>query len=106
MAKYYIRWQTNVQSLPATSEERAKLGMSLAGMVKQDIQGGKMKDWGAVPGEHIGYCLMEVASEVDLATSLAKWWPYIIFEVMPVITVDQYIESIKKMVAEAQTKKK
>jgi hypothetical protein len=101
MAKYYFRWQWNPQITITNPEERAKLLFSLLEMTKQDLQTGKLKDWGTVPGESSG----EVASETDLLTDSLKFMPYVNFEVKPVLTVDQTLESIKKAVAEAQAKK-
>jgi len=105
MAKYYFRWQWNPQITITNPEERAKLLFSLLEMTKQDLQTGKLKDWGTVPGESSGYAIKEVASETDLLTDSLKFMPYVNFEVKPVLTVDQTLESIKKAVAEAQAKK-
>jgi len=104
MPKFYLKWQINPQWTPATPEERVKLWLSLLEMVKADIQTGKAKDWGNVPGEASGYSIREDASEADLFTALLKWMPYVAFEVKPVLTVDQTIESIKKAVVAAQAK--
>jgi hypothetical protein len=105
MAKYYLRWQMNPQITITNPEERAKLLFSLLEMTKQDLQAGKLKDWGCFPGETCGYAIREAASEVDIATDTMKFVPYVIFEVKPVLTVDQIIEAFKKGLAEAQAKK-
>jgi hypothetical protein len=105
MSKFYVRWQSNPQMIPSIPEERRKLLLSMLEMVKQDIQGGKVKDWGNFPGESGGYSIMEEASETDLLTSLLKFMPYVTFEVKPVLTVDQTIESYRRAVAAAQGKK-
>ena len=104
MSKFYVRWQLNPQWTPATPEERVKLWLGLLEMVKADFQTGKVKDWGNVPGEARGYTIREDASEADLFTALLKWMPYVNFEVRPVLTIDQTVESIKKAVATAQAK--
>jgi hypothetical protein len=44
---------------------------------------------------------VEGASESDLLTSLLKFMPHVNFEVRPVLTVDQTIESYKRMAAAA-----
>jgi hypothetical protein len=49
-----------------------------------------------------GYGIREEASEVELYTALMKWIPYIQFEVTPVLTVEQVMDSIMKAVAAAK----
>jgi len=105
MAKYYLRWQMNPQITITNPEERAKLIMSLLEMTKQDLQAGKVKDWGTVPGEASGYAIKEAASEIDILTDAVKFMPYVNFDVKPVLTVDQTMEAFKKAAAEAQAKK-
>lgn len=105
MSKFYARWQTNPQMIPSIPAERRKLLLSMLEMVKQDIKAGKMKDWGNVPGESAGYCIMEEASETDLLAGLLKFMPYVTFEVKPILAVDQTIEAFKRAGAAAQGKK-
>jgi hypothetical protein len=105
MAKYFFTWHWNPQITITNPEERAKLLFSLLEMTKQDLQSGKLKDWGTVPGEAAGYAVKEAASEADVLTDSLKFMPYVIFDVKPVLTVDQTIEAFKKAAAEAQAKK-
>jgi hypothetical protein len=101
MSKFYVRWQIDPQMIPSVPEERRKFLLSMLEMVKKDIKAGRVKDWGNVPGESAGYLLVEGASESDLLTSLLKFMPHVNFEVRPVLTVDQTIESYKRMAAAA-----
>lgn len=105
MSKFYVRWQTNPQMLPSIPKERGKLLVSMLEMVKQDMQAGKVKDWGNVPGSYSGYFIMEEASETDLLAGLLRFMPYVTFEVRPVLTVDQSIEAYRKAAAAALGKK-
>ena len=105
MPKYYVKWEMKPQMTPAAPGETLKLLLSLLEMTKQDMQAGKVKDWGVVPGESCGYSIIERPSELDFATDSLKWMPYVKFEVKPVLTVDQATESIKKAAAAAQAKK-
>ena len=105
MPRYYVKWEMKPQMTPTAPEETLKLLLSLLEMTKQDMQAGKIKDWGVVPGESCGYSIIEHPSEVDLATESLKWMPYVNFEVKPILTVDQSTESIKKAAAAAQAKK-
>jgi len=82
---------------PATREERIKLILSLNEMTKADLKAGSIKDWGCEPGGWSGYGISEGLSETQLNTSLLKYTG-IRFEVMPVLTIDQSIESFNKAV--------
>ena len=104
MPKFYAKWQLNPLTIPATTEERVKLWLSMLEMIKADMKAGVLKDWGMCSDGSGGYGIMEVASETDLYTALLKWIPHVNFDVKPVLTVDQTIESIKKAVAAAKAK--
>jgi hypothetical protein len=73
-----------------------KLWLSMLEMAKADLQAGVLKDWGIRSGGGRGYALSEL-SEAELFSSLLKYIPYIRFEVHPILTVDQCIETIKKV---------
>jgi hypothetical protein len=88
--------------VPAEPEERVKGWLSMLEMVKADVKAGATKDWGCVAGGDCGYSITEAASETELFTGLLRWTPYVHFEVEPVLTVDQTIESIKKAAAAAK----
>ncbi len=104
MTKYYVRWQMNSQLIPVNPEERIKLHLSLQGMVKEDIQAGKIKDWGVVAGETRGYAIIEESSEADLHADVGKWVPYVSFEANPVLTLEQVVEVTQKALAAAKAK--
>ena len=106
MPKYYVKWEMKPQMTPAAPEETFKLLLSLLEMTKQDMQAGQVKDWGVVPAESCGYSIVEAQSELDFATNSLKWMPYVNFEVKPVLTVDQSIESIRKAAAAAAAQAK
>ena len=99
MPKFYVKWQLDPAKTPADPEERAKGWLSMLEMVKADMKAGVTKDWGCAAGGACGYAINEAPSETELFTRLLKWMPYVQFEVTPVLTVDQTIESIKKAVA-------
>jgi hypothetical protein len=100
--KFYIKWQLEPTLWPAKAEERVKLVCSLSEMTKADLKAGGLKDWGCAPGGWSGYAISEVRSETELNAGLMKFVPYIHFEVMPVLTIDQSIESFNKAVATAK----
>ena len=102
MPKFYIKWQMEPTLVPVGAEERVKGWLSMLEMVKADVEAGITKDWGCVAGGSSGYSISEAASETELFTRLLGWMPYVHFEVEPVLTVDQTIESIKKAAAAAK----
>ena len=101
MPKFYIRWQMNPSLIPLNPEERVKLWLSMLDMVKDSLKAGVLKDWGICSDASAGYGFSEL-SETDLYTNLLKWMPYVQFDIKPVLTVDQTIESIKKAAAKAK----
>lgn len=68
-------------------------------IVKADMKAGWIKDWGDAAGGGSGYFIGEAVSATELFTNLIKWMPYVQFEVMPVLTINQTIGAIKKAVA-------
>ncbi|MEM3730699.1 MAG: DUF3303 family protein [Candidatus Bathyarchaeia archaeon] len=102
MVKFYVKWQLETTNVPVDAEQRAQAWLSMLEMVKADLKAGLTKDWGMAAGGDCGYSISEAANEEELFTRLLKWMPYVHFDVTPVLTVDQTIESIKKAVAAAQ----
>lgn len=102
MPKFYIKWQLDPNKVPANAEDMVKGWLSLLEMVKADMKTGEVKDWGSAAGGDWGYAVREAPSETELFTRLLKWIPYVHFEVTPVLTVDQTMESIKKAAAAAK----
>lgn len=102
MAKFYIKWRLESTKIPVNAEERTRGHLSMLEMVKADMKTGATKDWGCAAGGDFGYSISEAANEAELFTGLIKYVPYVHFEVVPVLTVDQTIESINKAVAAAK----
>jgi hypothetical protein len=100
--KFYVKWWLDPNRVSPDAEERVKGWLSLSEMVKADMKAGLVKDWGCAAGGDWGYSVNEAPSETELFTRLLKWIPYVHFEVTPVLTIDQTMESIKKAVAAAK----
>jgi hypothetical protein len=94
MAKFYMRWEINPLLVPMNSEERVKLWLSMLEMVKENLSSGALTDWGMCSDSSAGYAFAET-DEKSLYSSILKWFPYINFDVKPVLTVDEVIDSIK-----------
>jgi hypothetical protein len=102
VAKFYMKWWLDPSRVPVDAKERVKGWLSMLEMTKADMKAGLTKDWGCAAGGDWGYAVIEAPSETELFTSLLKWIPYVHFEVTPVLTVDQTMESIKKAAAAAE----
>jgi len=103
MTKFHITWKLNPLLIPEDPEKRTKLWLSMLEMVKTELSTGGLTDWAEFCDLSGGYSIAE-ANEADLFTSLLRWNPYIIFDIKPVLTSDQVIESIKKAEAKAKAK--
>jgi hypothetical protein len=91
-----MKWRVEPTQIPAKPEDVFKLACLHLGMVKADLKAGKLKDWGCDPSGDSGYAVSEGLSETELSVVLQKYAQYIHFEVTPVLTVDQFVESATK----------
>jgi hypothetical protein len=103
MTKFHIAWKKNVSVMPDDPVKMAKLNLSLLEMVKADLKLGSIADWGNYCNGFSGYCLKE-GTEADILLGLLKYMPYVLFDVRPVVNVDQSIDAINKVVAQSKTK--
>ena len=104
MTKFYLKWRVDPTLFPTKPEEIFKLACSLCAMTKADLKAGVLKDWGCAPSGQSGYCICE-GSETQLASVLQKFVPYILFEeTTPVLSIDQFLDSVNKAVAAAKKK--
>jgi hypothetical protein len=94
MAKYLILWEIDPARVPVNAKERGTAWLALAEMVKADMKKGITKDWGSFIGELKGYSIGE-GTEVNIATQLMQYAPYVKFEVRAVATLAQVEEAIK-----------
>ena len=65
----------------------------LMAMVRQDIEKGLTKDWGAFVGETSGYSINE-GTELEVMMGLQQYVPFCTFDVYPVATESQVSEMI------------
>ena len=65
-------------------------------MVRQDIEKGLTRDWGAFLGESNGYSVNE-GTEIEVMNSLQQYVPFCTFKVYPIATVDRVNEMLKGM---------
>lgn len=65
-------------------------------VVRQDIEKGIVKDWGAFVGDTKGYSINE-GTEVEVMNTLQQFVPYCIFTVHPIATESQVNEMLKSL---------
>ena len=87
--------------IPTNPEERMKLWMSMLEMVKGDLKSGALTDWGMCCDDSGGYAFAET-DEKSLHATIIRWIPYVTFNIKPVLTVDQSMDSIKRVAAGAK----
>ena len=98
MGKYLVLWEMDESKIPVDPKARGSAWQNLIDLVKQGLEGGIAKDWGAFVGEHRGYVIHE-GTEVEVAVTLQQYVPFARFKVYPVETVgqvEQVIEALLK----------
>ena len=93
MAKYLILWEVDQTKIPIDPKQRGQGWSLLMAMIRQDIEKGITKDWGAFVGESKGYAVNE-GTEVEVMKSLQQYVPFCIFKVHPISTESQVNEMI------------
>jgi hypothetical protein len=96
MPKYLMLWEVDPNKAPVNLKERGAAWTGMLNMIKQDMEEGKVTDWGVCPGEARGYSIM-VMPELDLAKNVQRFYPYVNFKVNQVMTVDQTLELAKSL---------
>ena len=96
MAKYLVLWHIDTTRIPVSpQEQRAMLEGSIA-MVEQDAKTGISKDWGQFVAGMRGYGIVE-GTEVEIATMLQKYTPFVQFELHPVMSARMVKQAIKAL---------
>jgi hypothetical protein len=96
MEKHLIHWSLNEAKIPADPKERGSGYGALTAMVKQDIEKGLVKDYGAFPGEGRGYIVVE-ATNLEIMKMVEQYTPYVTFEVHPAASLSEVNELIKHL---------
>jgi hypothetical protein len=96
MAKCHLYWKLNLANIPADPKERGGGWGLLMAMIKQDMESGLIKDWGAFTSEGGGYCIVE-GSNVEIMKMTEQYVPYVVFETKPVSTPEEVNEMIQHL---------
>ncbi len=93
MARYHLYWRLDESRVPADAKERGGSWGLFMAMIKQDMEKGVLKDWGAFTSEGEGYCIVE-GTNVEIMKMTEQYVPYVLFETKPVSSVEEVNELI------------
>ena len=96
MAKCHLYWRLDESRVPVDAKERGGAWALMMAMVKQDMESGVVKDWGAFTSEGEGYCIVE-GSNVEIMKMTEQYVPYIVFEIKPVSTAKEVNELLQHL---------
>jgi hypothetical protein len=96
MGKWLVLWELDESKVPVDPKQRGSGWQMLMALVKQDLEEGTGKDWGAFVGEHRGYTIHE-GTQLEIAVALQQYVPFVRFRVHPVETVSQVEQLIEAL---------
>ncbi len=96
MAKYHLYWRLDGARVSVDPKERGGGWGLLMAMVKQDMERGVLKDWGAFTSEGQGYCIVE-GTNVEIMKMTEQYVPYVSFETRPVSSAEEVNELIQHL---------
>ena len=96
MGKWLVLWELDESKIPVDPKERGSAWQMLMALVKQDLEEGTGKDWGAFVGEHRGYTIHE-GTQAEIAVTLQQYVPFVHFRVNPIETVGQVEQLIEAL---------
>ncbi|HUV80312.1 MAG TPA: hypothetical protein VMW40_05760 [Candidatus Bathyarchaeia archaeon] len=96
MTKFLLLWEMDISRAPLDPKERLAGWATLLNMVKDDLESGKLKDWGVFPGENAGYAIVE-GTELDVLTGTERYVPFLQFETHSVLSLSQVMEGMKAL---------
>ena len=96
MGRYLSLWEIDESKIPVDPKERGGGWSLFMAMVKESLEKGVTKDWGAFVGETSGYSILE-GTEVEVGSYLQKFVPFVSFKLFPIASVSQVEEVIKSL---------
>jgi hypothetical protein len=97
MTKFFIYWEVDPVSLPRDPVERMQLFIQMTQMVKDDADAGLVSDWGIRVGMSSGYGISADMTEAEVHAWVNKWSGYVNFTVNPVLSVEEHLDTLKKL---------
>ena len=96
MGRYLMIWELDAAKIPIDPKERADGWAFLMAMVKQDMEKGITKDWGAFVGGVDGYCIVE-GPEVEVQKTIQQYVPFCFFKTYPLLSMSDADEIVKSL---------
>jgi hypothetical protein len=96
MTMFLLLWEADISRAPLDPKERLAGWAKLLNMIKEDIESGRLKDWGEFPGEHAGYAIME-GTELEVLIGTERYVPFVRFETHSVLSLSQVLEGVKAL---------
>jgi hypothetical protein len=96
MTMFLLLWEADLSRAPLDLKERLAGWTKLLNMVKDDLESGRLKDWGSFPGEYAGYAIME-GTELEVLIGTERYAPYVQFETHSVLSLSQVLEGMKAL---------
>ena len=96
MAKYHLTWSLDGARVPVDAKERGDAWGLMMAAIKQYMENGLIKDWGAFTSEGQGYCIVE-GTNLEIMKMTELYVPYIKFETRPVSSVEEVNELIQHL---------
>ena len=93
MAKYHLYWKLDESRVPVDAKERGGSWGLFMAMIKQDMESGVLKDWGAFTSEGEGYLIVE-GTNVEIMKMTEQYVPYVLFETKPVSSAEEVNELV------------
>ncbi len=93
MAKYHLYWKLDESRVPVDAKERGGSWGLFMAMIKQDMESGVLKEWGAFTSEGERYCIVE-GTNVDVMKMTEQYVPYVLFETKPVSSAEEVNELV------------
>ncbi len=93
MAKYHLYWKLDETRISVDAKERGGSWALFMAMIKQDMEKGVLKDWGAFTSEGEGYCIVQ-GTNVEVMKMTEQYVPYVHFETKPVSSAEEVNELI------------
>jgi hypothetical protein len=100
MTKFFIKWWVDSAKLSDTPQLKEHW-VKMLEAVKAELSAGKLTEWGQFSNGREGYAITEASAE-DLCATMLKYAPVIVYNVVPVLDVDQSMEVVKKAAAATQ----
>ena len=96
MGKYLALWEIDANRLPVGRKERAAGWKALLNFIKEDMQDGKLLDWGAFLGELGGFGIME-GDIVEINIRIQRYSPFVHFKLRAISGLEQTEQLLEDM---------